>query len=86
MTHPGNPVEIGTPSASSAKLTLPQRCRCRLILALFGRLITVENPENLSNLPEPALFVFNHNIAFETLLVLTYLYSLPLWPLQSLKL
>jgi hypothetical protein len=59
MTHQGNPVEIGTQSA------LPQRCCCRLILALF---------------------VFNHNIAFETLLVPTYLYSLPLWPLQSLKL
>ncbi|MGD9155673.1 MAG: lysophospholipid acyltransferase family protein [Bacillota bacterium] len=59
-----------------AHFTPAQRRWVNLILTLFGGWVTVEHPENLSDIPGPAVFAFNHNNTFETLLVPVYLFSL----------
>ena len=46
---------------------------CRVLLRgtmlVAGRFIAVERPELLANAPEPAIFAFNHNNAYEALAV-----------------
>lgn len=48
----------------------------RFLIFLWGRLIRVENPENIELLKtakDPIIFAFNHNCSYEALLVPTYL-------------
>jgi 1-acyl-sn-glycerol-3-phosphate acyltransferase len=65
-----NPAEIGS------HFTPAQRWLVKSLLTLFGGWVTVENPEKLTAIPGPAIFAFNHNNTFETLLVPVYLFSL----------
>lgn len=48
---------------ASARLTL------RSLMATIGRLVTVETPQRLAELPDPMLFVLNHNNSFESVIV-----------------
>jgi 1-acyl-sn-glycerol-3-phosphate acyltransferase len=59
-----------------ARFTPAQRRWVAALLALFGGLITTEDLKNLTGIPSPAIFVFNHNNAFETLVIPVYLFSL----------
>lgn len=46
-----------------------QRLLLRTLLALWGRLITVENGASLLKTPDPVIFALNHNNYLESLLV-----------------
>jgi 1-acyl-sn-glycerol-3-phosphate acyltransferase len=59
-----------------SRLTPAQRCWVSSLLALFGKMVTVKNPENLTGASAPAIFAFNHNNVLETILVPIYLFSL----------
>ncbi len=52
-----------------------QRRVLQALLLGFGHWITVEHEQRLERLPEPAIFVFNHNCSYETLLVACFLLS-----------
>jgi 1-acyl-sn-glycerol-3-phosphate acyltransferase len=45
-----------------------RRLALRALVAACSRLVTVEHPERLRGLPEPAIFAFNHSTAFEAVL------------------
>jgi len=54
-------------------LNIAERIAVKMILFLFGGLITVYNEEFLESLEDPVIFVFNHNSYFETILLGCYL-------------
>jgi 1-acyl-sn-glycerol-3-phosphate acyltransferase len=58
------------------KFTFIQRIILRLIYIAFGWLIKVENKSTLASLQGPLIFAFNHNSAFEALLVPSYLMAI----------
>ncbi len=55
------------------QITLAQRILALSVLILSRPFISTERPENLRKAIEPVIFVFNHNSAFETVLIAAYL-------------
>lgn len=47
---------------------LSRRIALKTVLATFGHLVEVEAAERLAAAPEPAIFAFNHNTSFESVL------------------
>jgi 1-acyl-sn-glycerol-3-phosphate acyltransferase len=54
-------------------LNVAEKRLIRSLLFFWGNRITVENPENLQNMDDPAIFALNHPDAFQTLLIPVYL-------------
>lgn len=48
---------------------LSRRIALKTVLTAFGHLVEVAAPERLGAVSEPAIFAFNHNTSFESLLV-----------------
>lgn len=49
--------------------TRRQRLALRAVMATAGRLVEVEQPEEVRGLPDPAIFALNHNNSFESVVV-----------------
>jgi 1-acyl-sn-glycerol-3-phosphate acyltransferase len=47
----------------------PTRIALRLVMGTFGRLVTVEGCDRLASMPDPMLFVLNHNNSVESVVV-----------------
>lgn len=70
------PAEPAIQPGDFAQLNRQQRWCIRFLLGCFGRWIRIESGVNLINAPTPCIFAFNHNTAFEALMVPAYLFHL----------
>lgn len=66
--------DVGEFSGTLTHLDPQTRLLVRSILFLFGPILKVENDDLLVSLPDPVIFVFNHNNYWETLPLVAYLY------------
>lgn len=76
-----NQARIETSAASLWRRPLPaarrsQRWATRLVLLLFGRLVTVHGGGRSARVDQPTIFACNHNNAFETVVVAAVLIAL----------